>query len=195
MDQNKISEFFDSKAQSWDQHETKSQEEISSFSSKLPIKEGMKVLDIGCGTGIITDDLYKLSKNEVIGIDISSKMIDIAMQKHKSNPNITFECGDFLKLNNPIFDCAVIFNAYPHFLDRHALKEALFKSLTPQGIFILAHNFSRSEINFFHKDCMPGLSRKLFPVNEEASFFNDDFHVINATENDQSYLIICKKKG
>jgi demethylmenaquinone methyltransferase/2-methoxy-6-polyprenyl-1,4-benzoquinol methylase len=188
-------DFFDSKATSWDQQEIKSQEEISSFISKLPIEEGMKVLDIGCGTGIITGDLYRLSKNEVIGIDISSKMIDIARKKYKSNSNIKFECGDFLKMNRPLFDCEIIFNAYPHFLDRNALKEALFNSLVSNGIFIFAHNFSRLEINSFHKDCMLGLSRTLLPVKEESSFFEDKFEVIEAIENTNFYLIICKKKG
>ena len=58
------------------------------------IKSGDKVLDIGCGTGtsalIIAKDVG--DEGEVVGIDLSSRMLDIARKKLKRSGfrNVTF---------------------------------------------------------------------------------------------------------
>ena len=46
----------------------------------LDIKSGMKVLDVGCGTGIYSKRLVEKACN-VTGIDIAGKMLDIARHK------------------------------------------------------------------------------------------------------------------
>jgi ubiquinone/menaquinone biosynthesis C-methylase UbiE len=43
---------------------------------RLPHQERLKILDIGCGSGIPTIELAKLSNGEVIGIDIDKSCID-----------------------------------------------------------------------------------------------------------------------
>lgn len=45
-----------------------------------PFKYGMKVLDVGCGTGNYTSYIAKMGC-KVIGLDISEKMLNIARQK------------------------------------------------------------------------------------------------------------------
>jgi 2-polyprenyl-3-methyl-5-hydroxy-6-metoxy-1,4-benzoquinol methylase len=50
------------------------------------------VLDIGCGTGVLTKELSKISKH-VVGIDPSKISIDIARKFCKENNNISFEKG------------------------------------------------------------------------------------------------------
>jgi ubiquinone/menaquinone biosynthesis C-methylase UbiE len=46
----------------------------------IEIKPGMKVLDVGCGTGIYTRRLVDMGC-EVTGVDIADKMLDIAREK------------------------------------------------------------------------------------------------------------------
>jgi ubiquinone/menaquinone biosynthesis C-methylase UbiE len=53
------------------------------------------VYDIGCGPGTVTRYLKVLGV-DIIGIDISVKMVEIA---RKLNPKIRFEQGDVFKLN------------------------------------------------------------------------------------------------
>ena len=53
-----------------------------SFLSKLKLSPGMKVLDIGCGTG---GSAFYMAKNygvEVLGVDLSQNMLNIA-NEHK----------------------------------------------------------------------------------------------------------------
>lgn len=59
------------------------------------IGKGGKILDAGCGPGV--DVAYIASKGfDVIGIDLSEKMLEIAKRK---NPRIYFQKADIRKLN------------------------------------------------------------------------------------------------
>mgnify|MGYP001182617787 FL=1 len=57
------------------------------------ISENLRILDIGCGNG---DLLASLKPSDGIGLDISTKMIDLAKSKYssKENPNLRFLAGD-----------------------------------------------------------------------------------------------------
>jgi len=52
------------------------------------IPEGSRVLDLGCGTGRL---LAALKPSRGVGVDFSSRMIDIACEKY---PNLEFRVGD-----------------------------------------------------------------------------------------------------
>lgn len=53
-------------------------------------KDNCNVLELGCGTGMMSYFLAKKIKGKVLGIDISSKFIDIANAKYKL-PNLNYE--------------------------------------------------------------------------------------------------------
>lgn len=59
-------------------------------------QKGEKALDLGCGTGIYSYWLYDLGL-EVIGIDISKNMLDVAKKKKHAN-KIKFVHGDIRNL-------------------------------------------------------------------------------------------------
>ena len=48
---------------------------------KLPKMEKPRILDIGCGSGVPTMELAKLSDGEIIGIDIDQELLDILSKK------------------------------------------------------------------------------------------------------------------
>ena len=48
---------------------------------RLPKLENPRILDIGCGSGVPTMELAKLSDGEVIGIDIDPDLLDILNRK------------------------------------------------------------------------------------------------------------------
>jgi ubiquinone/menaquinone biosynthesis C-methylase UbiE len=63
------------------------------------LKPGMKLLDIGCGTGHILQELATCRGNaSLIGLDISPAMIEIARSNNLSLPNVLFNIGDGLQL-------------------------------------------------------------------------------------------------
>jgi len=48
-----------------------------------PVQAGMRVLDLGCGTGdLALDALRKMSSGEVVGLDFSGAMLDFARRRH-----------------------------------------------------------------------------------------------------------------
>lgn len=107
--------------------------------------KGAKVLDIGAGTGNLTDVAAKAGYN-VVGIEPNSKMREIASNKY---PFEKFLSGTFLSL--PINDNSVdaIINSYAfHHLTDDEKEEAvrLFKSkLKKDGIVVIADTIYSSE--------------------------------------------------
>ena len=57
--------------------------------SEFDLKGNENILDLGCGDGTLTENLSKLVPNgNVVGIDASTGMIDVA--KEKENDNLKF---------------------------------------------------------------------------------------------------------
>lgn len=66
-------------------------------------EDNPRVLDLGAGTGILTEALLEKYPNaEVELIDLADNMLDIARERFKDNPNITFRNEDYLTAE---FDC------------------------------------------------------------------------------------------
>jgi ubiquinone/menaquinone biosynthesis C-methylase UbiE len=59
----------------------------------INLNDSSNILDIGCGTGNMTNELYKSGMVNVIGLDISKSMITQARKKY---PDRTFVRGDAL---------------------------------------------------------------------------------------------------
>lgn len=185
--------FFDEHAASWDSHEKKTQDQLKELLSALPIKEGMKVLDLACGTGIITEILYNMTKTKVLGIDLSAEMINVARKKI-SKDHAEFVVGDFLTANITGYDFIVLFNAYPHFLETDKLIDSLCKGLKPKGNFAILHSLGRDQLHKTHSGSVSVLSRDLLPVVQEAEKFETKFKILEAKEGKNYYYILGEKR-
>ena len=63
---------------------------VSFFKEKIINKDNLKILDFGCGTGKVGEEIRKQLNNKNIhieGIDISNKMIEIAISKNVYDQN------------------------------------------------------------------------------------------------------------
>ncbi len=96
----------------------------------LAPKKNERILDLGCGTGDLTDQISK-SGAVVFGIDISAEMIAAAKQKY---PLHNFEIADGSTLNfDQEFD-AIFSNATFHWIkNQKALISGVYKSLKNKG--------------------------------------------------------------
>lgn len=69
---------------------------------RLPdqLRPGMRVLDVGCGTGSITAGIAKLAgpEGEVVGVDRDESLLALARQEHTALSNLRFEALDVLQL-------------------------------------------------------------------------------------------------
>ncbi len=77
------------------------------------VPEGLSVLELGCGTG---DLLNILKPKQGVGIDFSSKMIDIAKKKH---PHLEFRTADIEQLEDweETFDVLIMADVVGHLMD------------------------------------------------------------------------------
>ncbi|MFO8078114.1 MAG: methyltransferase domain-containing protein [Thermoplasmatota archaeon] len=73
---------------------------------KVGLKDAESILDVGCGSGIVTRDLAHLTNGLVIGIDESRDMIQEAREILKQYDNVSLKVGSAQKLpfNDNIFD-------------------------------------------------------------------------------------------
>ncbi len=121
--------FFDRLAEEWDYTFTAEDlDRLRHLVGKIGVTEGMHILDLGCGTGILFDMLRRAvgDSGSVTGVDFSTEMA----QKARRNfpfPNVEVVDADAVALPfiDSTFDMIVAFASFPHFSNQQrALDEA-----------------------------------------------------------------------
>ena len=91
-----------------------------------------KVLEVGCGTGLFTKEIME-TDNEIIAIDISPELLDIARKKFQKN-NLTFLLSNAYKtkFSKNSFDF-IIGSSVLHHLDVDSALKEFYRLLKPGG--------------------------------------------------------------
>ena len=189
----KVKEFFDNLAESWtNDNDFK---KVNNLLDLCDIRKGYQVLDIGCGKGVITPLLQERTKVLVDAIDLSDNMINEAKKINSDKSKYNFIRGDFTEYDfDKLYDLAIIFNAYPHFLNVEKVVEKANSILKKNGKFIIMHDFKKEELNSHHKAHAMGVSRMLEDGNSEANKYAKYFNIKLVEDNNDHYLIILEKK-
>ncbi len=106
------------------------------------VKDHDKVLDIGCGTGLLSLKLLQKSNCLITGIDNSKEMLAIFKYKIKKlglDKKVSCRLMDIDSLNfqNNIFDIAVSSVALHHLKAKSMSLKKIYKFLKPGGTFIV----------------------------------------------------------
>lgn len=102
-------------------------------------REGVSVLDLGCGTGKLTARILEAG-HPVTAVDFSGQMLQAAAH---NAPGATFVQGELAKvpdlLAGQTFDCIIAVYALHHLPDaeKYALLTALREHLNPEGVIVL----------------------------------------------------------
>lgn len=104
--------------------------------SELKLKGNEKILDLGCGDGVLTEQLsLAVPTGKVIGIDASMGMIKTA--KSIKNDNIEFQQMDINEINYKNEFNIIFSNAALHWIKDHKrLLENAYQALKFQGIIL-----------------------------------------------------------
>lgn len=153
MNQKQI--FFNFHAKNWDQkHNFGDKEQIEELVTKFKIQEGAKVLDIGCGVGVLLSRLSgSVGKNgSIFALDFSLEMLKQAKQKRIAK-NIIYINADAEKLpfKSNSFNYITCFATFPHLDQQQKSLEEMARALKPKGKLFISHLASREGINAFHK--------------------------------------------
>ena len=135
MDKNEVISFFDIHSTSWDENMEKDDRKINEILDVAKISSGKSVLDIACGTGVMIDYYIERNVSKITGVDISSKMIEIARNKFKKYDFIDFLCEDAEEFNfKNQYDRVMVFNAFPHFPNPKILQKPLNPAVLLQSL-------------------------------------------------------------
>lgn len=191
----KVEKFFDEKAKTWDRSDDHSLLIKEQLIDNAQIVKGDHVLDIGCGTGVITELLFNRSQEDVDAIDLSSEMINIAKMKFLNNEKLHFIHKNFLEyFPNKKYDKLIVYNAYPHFLDLDKFIKHCHELLNNNGVLLIIHSLSRKELNSHHKAHALKVSRLLDDVEKESKKFIEYFDIIKSLEDDEKIIMLFKAK-
>jgi 2-polyprenyl-6-hydroxyphenyl methylase/3-demethylubiquinone-9 3-methyltransferase len=105
---------------------------------KLNCLEGLRILDIGCGAGILSEPLARLG-GEVTGIDPASENIEIAAA-HAQDSGIDIDyrvtTAEELASNNEQFDVVLAMEVVEHVIDVPAFVATCASMVTPGGLMV-----------------------------------------------------------
>ena len=191
MDQKEVIRFFDRCAPTWDSGMIRNEEVIRRILDNAGVREGIDVLDVACGTGVLFPDYLSRGVSSLTGIDISPEMARIAREKF---PQIPVLCGDVEE--QPFsrqFDVIMIYNAFPHFPEPARLIGKLAEYVKPGGRLSVAHGMSRAMLLRHHSGHASRVSIELPEASELAKLFEPWFRVETVISDDRMYQVAGRR--
>lgn len=149
----KMDEFFNSRLNGYEEHQLNVIEGAKEFylytASLLPMKNGAKVLDLGCGTGLELDYYFALNLSaKVTGIDLSADMLAV-LRKKFSDRAVTVIQGSYFDIpfEKDCYDAVVSVESLHHFTKEQkvSLYEKVKQALTAGAYFILTDYFASTD--------------------------------------------------
>lgn len=133
------------------------------------LKSGMKVLEIGCGTGFFTKEIVKKPVQLTV-IDISPELIEIAKRNIiSSNVEFVIDNAYDMTFNDQTFD-AVIGSSVLHHLDISLSLKEIYRVLKPGGFMAFTEpNMMNPQIAM--QKNIPALKKALGDSPDETAFF------------------------
>ncbi|KAG4411167.1 Delta(24)-sterol C-methyltransferase [Cadophora malorum] len=110
------------------------------LAAKIGIKDGDKVLDVGCGVGGPAREIAKFTGAHITGLNNNDYQIERATryaQKEGLSHQLDFVKGDFMQMSFPenSFDCVYAIEATVHAPSLEGVYSQIFKVLKPGGVF------------------------------------------------------------
>lgn len=183
-----IKTYFDERAAHWDEGGQPIDEVRRTIAFLSDIRPAMHVLDVACGTGAMFAALKEQNPAHITAIDLSEKMSEIAQRKVQGDPLFDVRCQDLFEMTQEIFDRVIIYNAYPHFMEKEKLVGKVAELLKPGGRFVVAHGACREKINGCHKNVPKEITSGLLSVKEEIHGWETYFHIDMQIDTEQFYL-------
>src|SRR5918911_1466905 len=111
--------------------------EHADFMALLPEVRGSRVLDLGCGAGQLSRYLAEAGAAEVIGVDVSERMLDLA-RSEAHHPHVSYRQAPIEDLSFPAdrFELVVSSLALHYLEDYRGLVRRIATWLAPGGLLV-----------------------------------------------------------
>ena len=120
--------------------------------ANLKLKKGIKILDAGCGTGYVAEALIELNFKNIVGIDFSRAMLEIAKQKKIYSRLICQSLNETIKLRSNQFELVVCTGVLTSGHVGPSSIQELIRVVKPQGYFVCSIAESIFKKNGFKKE-------------------------------------------
>lgn len=112
------------------------------------VKDGMQILEVGCGNGITAMELGKRFDVDILGLDYAEKMVDAAkslIANERVKGTINFQVGDVTTLRDleKCYDFIYTERVLINLKDWEAQKKAIAditERLRPGGVYVMCEN-------------------------------------------------------
>ena len=165
---------------------------IEEILKEYEIKDGL-VLDLGCGTGSITEKLAEKGY-DMIGIDYSGEMLEIAMEKREeSGSDILYLMQDMreFELYGTVRAIISACDSVNYILEEEELEEVfrlVNNYLDPEGIFLFDFN-----TEYKYKEILG--DQTIAEAREKCSFIWDNFYDEEEQINEYQLTLFVQEKG
>lgn len=121
--------------------------------------QGLKVLELACGTGVVTRELVQqvLPDGQLIALDLNQEMLNIAQEKCDAWPgSVLFIQGtaDASGIEDQSVDKIVCQQGFQFFEDKRAVAKEIYRILKPNGEAIISTWSKVSQCDIFHAVCI-----------------------------------------
>lgn len=194
MKKSDIISFFDALAPHWDAECVIDDAKIERILDSAGVASHSTVLDVACGTGVLFPYYQKRGVSRVIAVDLSPEMARIAASK-AAGTQIEVLCDDIeaLPALTPC-DCAVIYNAFPHFPHPAQLIERIASWVKPCGHIVIAHGMGLKALDAHHEGAAAHVSRRMLLTEELSALLAPYFDVEHCLSDDTIYLVSGVRK-
>jgi ubiquinone/menaquinone biosynthesis C-methylase UbiE len=169
--ENRHIEFFNGLADEWDSmFEPAPEEQLLAIASLAKLKKSARVLDAGCGTGIMIPALMRFvgENGKIYALDPAEMMLKKLRSKFRQKAVETrCETLEDCTIPSGSLDAVVCFSCFPHIADKPKAVANAARMLKKGGIMAIAHMSSRNEINEYHSRCSKTVKNDLLPADAE----------------------------
>ncbi len=105
---------------------------------KLDCLSGLRILDIGCGAGLLCEPLTRLGA-QVVGVDPSATNISVAkLHAEKSHLSIDYRCTTIEEMGKEQFEIVLAMEVVEHVSDVGAFLDRCAALLKPSGLMLVS---------------------------------------------------------
>ena len=172
-------------------------EKVRAFVRRAAAPTASRVLDVGCGTGLLLPTLLEACPEAVITeLDLAEDMLRINAAKWRE-PHVHRVCADGLRLpfRAACFHLVLCFGVLPHFEDLAGALGELVRVLPCGGVLAVGHLMGSAELNAFHRSLGEPVAGDVLPSS--AGLGRDLRHlglaVTEAEDAPDWYFVRAKK--